>query len=151
MNLREMVAESNRIEGILRDPTKEEIDAHEALFRCREPDVHEMERFVSIVQPGAKLRDRKGLNVCVGAYLPPPGGPEILHSLADLLYRAGQSIVSPYNAHIEYEKLHPFTDGNGRSGRALWYWMMQEQSNPQWQLGFLHAFYYQTLAASGDK
>jgi hypothetical protein len=49
----------------------------------------------------------------------------------------------PLEAHVRYETLHPFTDGNGRTGRALWYWMMVGSSRAD--LGFLHAFYYQTL------
>ena len=39
---------------------------------------------------------------------------------------------------------HPFTDGNGRSGRALWLWQMNNHA----PFGFLHTFYYQTLENS---
>jgi hypothetical protein len=38
----------------------------------------------------------------------------------------------------------PTTDGNGRSGRALWLWCMRGRA----PLGFLHQFYYQTLGAA---
>lgn len=42
------------------------------------------------------------------------------------------------------------TDGNGRSGRALWAWMMLCRGGSYGrakviELGFLHTFYYQTL------
>lgn len=51
-----------------------------------------------------------------------------------------------YRCHVVYETLHPFTDGNGRSGRAVWLrqmgWIVRAP------LGFLHHFYYQTLQNS---
>ena len=97
--------------------------------------------FVKVHQPGATLRNLSGLDVKVGNYFPPKGGPEIEKSLERLL--ADMNTISSYHAHIAYEKLHPFTDCNGRSGRMLWAWQERDIS-----LGFLHAFYYQTLAHS---
>lgn len=50
----------------------------------------------------------------------------------------------PYKIHLLYEDLHPFTDGNGRSGRAIWLWQMERQGGTR--LSFLHWWYYATLA-----
>lgn len=32
--------------------------------------------------------------------------------------------------HIVFENIHPFADGNGRTGRLLYYWMRQEAGLP---------------------
>ena len=148
MNLSEFVRESNRIENIHRDPTDIEIAAHQG-FLNGTGSVAALEGFVQAVQPGAVLRRRHGLNVRVGLHIPPPGSPMIEKHLADILNLLPQSRYASreaYRIHVAYENLHPFTDGNGRSGRVLWLRMMG--GLPRAPLGFLHHFYYQALDAS---
>ena len=142
--LEDFVRESNRIEGINRDPTPAEIEAHTRFLSVPKLAVFEMERFVSVIQPCAVLRRVVGLNVRVGSHFPPPGGHGIEVRLTALLEDAAPSSASPYATHLSYETLHPFTNGNGRSGRVLWLWMMGGEA----PLGFLHTFYYQTLQAN---
>ena len=137
------VTESNRIEGILRPPTQEELDAFARLLSLPRLYLIDLTEFVGIYQPDAQLRNVVGRDVRVGNHRPPPGGPEIRERLVDLLSRAKRTPDSAYAIHLEYETLHPFTDGNGRSGRALWAWQMRS-----FPLGFLHHFYYQTLNAN---
>ena len=140
MDLRDFVRESNRIEGILREPTDDEMMAHGAIANLEIIRASDLEGFVKIVAPRHRLRDQYGLDVRVGDHIAPPGCPEIRTSLEAIVNKAMRG-DSPWQVHIEYETLHPFTDGNGRSGRALWLWQMQAAP-----IGFLHQFYYQTLS-----
>lgn len=146
MNTMDFVRESNRIEGIHRDPTAEEVRAHDKLIAMPFITVDDLLAFVGVYQPDAELRTRAGLDVRVGKHFPPPGGAAIGYALEDLLARAEHS-ANPYSIHVEYETLHPFTDGNGRSGRAVWAWMMVRLYGG-YPLGFLHHFYYQSLAGA---
>lgn len=148
MNLAEFVRESNRIEGILRDPTQAEISALDAFLEIPEVSVGDLCAFVEINQPGAVLRDRVGLDVRVGRHFPPRGGPHIRDELQNVLDAA--LTEHPFKVHVAYERLHPFTDGNGRSGRALWAWGMHRSGVYVSERLFLHEFYYQTLRFCHD-
>ena len=148
LNLKDFVIESNRIEGINRKPFKVEIDAHNTILGLEKLTSADIEAFVNDCTGfrgthGAVLRRTPGMNVRVGGYTPPPGGPEIEQELHKLLGDIDFGL-DPYEAHCRYESLHPFTDGNGRSGRAVWLWQMGPSALG---LGFLHNFYYQTLNA----
>lgn len=145
--LEKFVSESNRIEGINRTPYQKEIEAHETILGLEDVSISDLEQFVWAIAPGHCLRDKVGLDVMIGNHLPPLGGPEVLIQLTAILSQAGTS--SPYVIHSLYETLHPFTDGNGRSGRALWLWGMTVSNKLHYaiRLGFLHTWYYQSLEA----
>lgn len=144
--LEDFVRESNRIEGIPR-VTEKQINAHYRLLRRPSLDVQALQLFVLDIAPGKPLRLQAGMNVRVGNHVAPAGGPEIGEHLANLLERTHYLRFDPaatFLIHQEYETLHPFMDGNGRSGRALWLWMMGGIERAP--LGFLHTYYYQSLA-----
>ncbi len=138
------IIESNKIEGILRPPTAEERAEFTRFMTLPAVKLADLQQFVSIYQPNAMLRDRAGLNVRVGHHIPPFGGPKIRLQLEAILENLFAN--TPHSNHVAYETLHPFTDGNGRSGRMLWAWQMKS-----FPLGFLHHFYYQTLAESARR
>jgi hypothetical protein len=137
----EFVRESNAIERIYREPSEEEINELDRFIHKKRITIEWLNQFVSIYQSDAKLRRDYGMDVRVGKYVPPMGGPEVSDILIKILCR--QRSLTPSALHIVYEKLHPYTDCNGRSGRALWLWRMIQDSYPIYE-GFLGTFFVQT-------
>ena len=134
--------ESLRIEGIIREPTAHELERTKWFIGLEKPEIINLCAIVGIYQSNAQLRDRPGINVQVNNHIAPPGGPWIATKLHEIL--ATLPTADPWDTHVAYERLHPFTDGNGRSGRTLWAWQMvrRQEGLP---LGFLHQWYYQSL------
>ena len=140
----DFIRESNRIEGINREPTAEELTEFERFMGLDKVGVGDLDFFVSVYQPNARLRDASSMpGARVGDLIAPASGPQITESLQGILLDMKEN--GPWQTHVLYETLHPFTDGNGRSGRMLWAWQMGIE---QLGLGFLHMFYYQTLGNS---
>ena len=67
----------------------------------------------------------------VGAdYVPPPPElvPELLEDLSSFIARSDLAPVAQAAiAHAQFENIHPFADGNGRTGRALVYTVLRRR------------------------
>jgi Fic family protein len=77
---------------------------------------------------GGKLRDVQNwiggsdYNPCSASFVPPPPEdvPRLLEDLCAFCNDASASAVAQAAiAHAQFETIHPFVDGNGRTGRAL--------------------------------
>ena len=61
----------------------------------------------------------------------PPGPAAVPYLLDDWVHRVNDGILhDPLAAHCEFERIHPFLDGNGRTGRLLWAWQRLGQNLP---------------------
>jgi Fic family protein len=81
-----------------------------------------MPHFGGVVRTSQNWIGGSSYNPCSAAFVPPP--PESLDDLlGDLLdYVNGDhhpALVQAAIAHAQFETIHPFADGNGRTGRAL--------------------------------
>ena len=144
------IVESNRIEGI-HHTGAEDLAAHETFLARPMIKPADLSIFVSTIAPGERLRTVYGMGVTVGDHVAPAGGPTIVHLLNNITTNLRNR--SPYENHVLYEDLHPFTDGNGRSGRVLWLWQMINHGSKldgrrARELLFFHTMYYQSLRGS---
>lgn len=80
-------------------------------------------------------------NVRVGSYRAPDW-----RQIPDLMKEYWEKFPSlkSWEAHNEFEKIHPFQDLNGRVGRILWL-VKALKEGYNFSIPFLQSYYYQTL------
>ena len=69
-------------------------------------------------------------NPCSAEFVPPP--PETVVNLLDDLFTfcnddSLPTLAQAATAHAQFETIHPFVDGNGRTGRVLFHLLMRRR------------------------
>lgn len=134
---RQHIRESNLIEGF-DDPAideaswkawewlkKHKVVTHDVIRRLQEKLVaHQTD-----LQPlwRGTYRDRSRVRVRVGLQNGTP--PERVRKAMDE-WLIEFYALSPKESHIAFEKIHPFVDGNGRTGRMLMWWREKQLDIP---------------------
>ena len=140
--LMEFAKESNRIDGITNAEANERMfEKLEAFLKFKELTAVRVCEF----NEWGRLRRMEGMNVRIGGRECLPGGDSLKHHFALIIHKLCER--SAFVNHVDFERFHPFTDGNGRTGRAIWLWQMVNQHDYDLSLGFLHKWYYQSLAS----
>jgi hypothetical protein len=118
------VHESNAIEGIMRDPTANEIEATRLFLQEGTLQLSMLKGLVKVYQPDAVIRDREGLDVRVGNHIPPNGSPKIPVYVERMFSSInGNFGYTPYQGHQDYEpcilSLMAMVDPVERSGHGI--------------------------------
>ena len=131
-DIRKYIKSSNAIEGIT---SEEEIEQSllawaylEQLDVLKHVDIMRIQKIITLHQDNLKPSDRgwyRGMggnitNVQVGGRIAPDYSL-VEDLMKNWLYDVPE--MTPLTAHIRFESIHPFTDGNGRTGRML-YWFI---------------------------
>jgi Fic family protein len=88
------------------------------------------------------------MRVQVGEYVPPPPG-EVPGLMLELLeWRNGDApvlspVLSSAIVHYRFEAIHPFADGNGRTGRALALWELYRRGFDTHHIFSVDEFYWE--------
>lgn len=97
---------------------------------ARAVTLSDIEHLQHVIEPGLPLGVRTEQNWVGGAgwsplradFVPPPEGdvPRLVANLARFIsVTDGNPVIRAALAHAQFETIHPFIDGNGRTGRAL--------------------------------
>ena len=101
-------------------------------------------------EANATLRDRPGADVMIGGRLCPPGGLGIQAKFITLIKEAAKPNASLWGTHASFLWLHPFTDGNGRTARAIFLWQALRRSPVYARrldaIPLLQVLYYESLS-----
>jgi len=120
----EFLDQSNRIEGYGRKELDESREAFRYLLSCEMLDRHTVLRthriFMRFLDPRIAGNFRE-VGVQVGGRVcPPHQNIPTLFGMWLMLDASDEESIK--QNHIEFEKIHPFEDGNGRVGRMIMNW-----------------------------
>ena len=125
------------------------IEAHADKKRLTHDDILRLHAILAgeVMDQGEAGRYRT-IRVRVGSYVPPPPG-EVSGLMFELLKwwneEAGglSPVLSSAIVHYRFEAIHPFADGNGRTGRALSLWELYRRGFDSHHIFSVDEFYWE--------
>lgn len=125
------------------------VEKQAAKKRIAHEDVLRLHRIVAgeVMDQGDAGRYR-AMRVQVGEYVPPPPG-EVPGLMLELLewWNDDAPVLSPVLSsaivHYRFEAIHPFADGNGRTGRALALWELYRRGFDTHHIFSVDEFYWE--------
>jgi len=125
------------------------VEKQAARKRIAHEDVLRLHRIVAgeVMDQGDAGRYR-AMRVQVGGYVPPPPG-EVPGLMLELLewWNDDAPVLSPVVSsailHYRFEAIHPFADGNGRTGRALALWELYRRGFDTHHIFSVDEFYWE--------
>jgi Uncharacterized conserved protein len=129
------------------------VEKHAAKKAIRQTDILELHRILAgeVMDQGEAGKYRM-IAVRVGNYLPPP--PDAVSGLMfELLewWNGAAAKLSPILSsailHYRFEAIHPFADGNGRTGRALALWELYRRGFDTHHIFAVDEYYWEDRPA----
>jgi Fic family protein len=128
------------------------IEKHASPTALRHEDVFRLHHILAegVMDQGQAGRYRS-ISVRVGAYAPPPPG-DVSGLMFELLqWWNGESrelspVLSSAIVHHRFESIHPFADGNGRTGRALALWELYRRGFDTHHIFSVDEYYWEDRA-----
>ncbi|MBK8479353.1 MAG: Fic family protein [Opitutaceae bacterium] len=125
------------------------VEKHVAARTIRHDDIFELHRILAkgVMDQGEAGRYRS-IAVRVGSHVPPPPA-DVSGLMFELLdwwnYQARDlsPVLSSAILHYRFEDIHPFADGNGRTGRALALWELYRRGFDTHHIFSVDEFYWE--------
>lgn len=131
----EFLRESNAIEGIYDDVALEDaVKAWKYLIAQPELTLQVILRTHKILMKRISPRvagKMRMVDVRVGPRLC-PAWQLVSGLLNEWIKSVHPGMTDPISLHVAFEKIHPFEDGNGRTGRMLLNWQIINAGDPLW-------------------
>ncbi len=135
-NIQDMLYESNAIEGVYDQESLDDaltawdylVDEYDDLTPLAIREVHQLLMKRQKLESKSK-GDWRRIPVFAGTEYRADSYEIINLRILDMCQMIRTDTLSPIAAHYMFEKIHPFLDGNGRTGRIIMNWQMVKQHN----------------------